>query len=83
MNQIIEEVIEYLKSWDMKPTKENIKKVLEKWIENLYSHVGIESHKHSVACGVVDKTEMSLHEQDMYMLQQINKYKRCLIELEQ
>lgn len=81
MNQTITEVVEYLESWDVKPTKENMKKVLNKWIANLYSHIGTEAHKHSLACGIVDKTGMTWEEQDMYALQQIDRYKKCLMEI--
>jgi transcription initiation factor IIE alpha subunit len=81
MNLVLKEVIEYLESWDCKPTKENIKKVLNKWIENLYSHVGIEAHKHLLACGIIDNTGMTWEEQDMQYLQQIDIYKKCLIEI--
>ena len=83
MNQIIEEVIEYLKSWDINnPTKDDIKNVLNTWINNLYSHIGIEAHQHALSCGIIDETEMSLEEQDMYMLQQIDKYKQCIMSIE-
>lgn len=81
MNPILQEVIEYLESWDVKPTQQNITQVLNEWIENLYSHIGAEAHKHSLECGVVDETEMTWEEQDMYMLNQINKYKKCLKDL--
>jgi hypothetical protein len=81
MNPILKEVVEYLESWDCKVTKENIKKVLDEWIDNLYSHVGIEAHKHSLACGVVDETGMTWEEQDAQYLQQIDRYKKCLIEI--
>lgn len=79
---VLEEVVEHLESWDMKPTKENMKKVLSQWIDNLYSHIGKEAHEHSLACGIEDNTGMSWEEQDMYMLQQIDIYKRCLVELD-
>ena len=78
VKQTLEEVIEHLKSWDVKPTEEIIKQTLSKWIENLYSHIGAEAHKHSLACGVVDETGMTWEEQDMQMLQQIDRYKKCL-----
>ena len=78
----IEEVIDYLECWDVNPTKENIKRVLNQWIENLYSHIGNEAHKHSLECGVVDETGMTWEEQDRYMLQQIDRYKRCLAGIE-
>lgn len=81
MNPILEEVIEYLKSCDVKPTEENIKYTLNKWIKNLYSHVGAEAHEHSLACGVVDETGMTWEEQDIIMLQQIEEYKKCLTEI--
>ena len=76
------EVIEYLESWDIEPTKENIKRTLNKWINNLYSHVGVAAHKHSLSCGVIDETDMTWEEQDMIMLKQIERYKRLLISLE-
>lgn len=78
MNLVIDEVVEFIKSYDGIPTKENIKNVLIKWIENLYSHIGAEAHKHSLACGIVDETGMTWEEQDMLMLQQIARYKKCL-----
>lgn len=81
MNPILEEVIEYLESCDCESTQENIKKTLNKWIQNLYSHVGIEAHKHSLSNGVVDETGMTWEEQDMQYLQQIDRYKKCLIEI--
>ena len=76
------EVIEYLESCDIEPTKENIKITLNKWISNLYSHVGEAAHKHSLSCGVIGKTNMSWEEQDMIILEQIERYKRILISLE-
>ena len=79
--QTLEEVVEYLESWDVTPTEELIKQTLNKWIENLYSHIGAEAHKHSLACGVADETGMTWEEQDMQMLQQIDRYKRCLVTM--
>ena len=79
--QTLEEVVEYLKSWDVKPTEELIKQTINKWIKNLYSHIGAEAHKHYLACEVVDKTGMTWEEQDMQILQQIEKYKRCLANI--
>lgn len=76
--QTLEEVVEYLESWDVEPTEELIKQTLNKWIENLYSQIGAEAHKHLLACGIVDKTGMTWEEQDMQMLQQIDRYKKCL-----
>lgn len=81
MNPVMKEAVEYLESWDVKPTKENIKIVLNQWIKNLYSYIGIEAHRHLLVCGVVDKTEMTWEEQDAQMLQQIERYKKCLIEI--
>lgn len=78
ISQEFTEVIDYLESWDIKPTKENIKRVLEKWIENLYSHIGIAAHMHELDCGIEDLTGMSWEEQDMEMLKQIERYKLCL-----
>ena len=78
INQEFTEVIDYLESWDIKPTKENIKRVLKKWIENLYSHIGAEAHRHEIDCGIEDLTGMSWEEQDMEMLKQIERYKQCL-----
>lgn len=76
---VIEDVASYLWSYDAKPTKKLIKETINKWIENLYSHIGAEAYKHSLSCGVVDKTGMTWEEQDMQMLQQIDKYKKCLM----
>lgn len=78
IKQTLEEVVEYLISCDAEPTEKNIKQTLNKWIENLYSHIGTEAHKHSLACGIVDKTGMTWEEQDMQMLKQIERYKKCL-----
>lgn len=72
------EVIDYLKSWDVKPTKENMRRVLEQWISNLYSQIGTEAHEHALACGVEDLTGLTWEEQDIQALRQIGKYKRCL-----
>lgn len=76
------EVIEYLESLDVEPTKENIKRTLNKWINNLYSHIGEAAHKHSLSCGVIDETVMTWEEQDMITLEQIERYKKILISLE-
>ena len=78
MNDVIQEAIDYLESWDIEPTKEKIKRVLNNWIENLYSHVGVEAHKHEEECGMVDLTGMIWEEQDIQMLKQIESYKNCL-----
>lgn len=77
MNDVIQEAIDYLESWDIEPTKEKIKSVLNNWIENLYSHIG-EAHKHEKECGIVDLTGMTWEEQDVQMLKQIESYKNCL-----
>jgi len=82
MNPVIKEVIEYLKSWDVTPTKENIKEVLTEWINNLYSHIGVEAHKNELALGIKDETGLSWEEQDNIMLSQIEDYKNALDELE-
>lgn len=82
MEETIKEVVDFLESWDCEPTKENITRTLKKWIENLYSHIGAEAHMHSLACGVVDETGVSWEDQDMQMLQQIKKYKQCIMEVE-
>lgn len=82
VSDIIREVIEYLESWNCKPTKENIKRTLWKWIENLYSQVGKDAHEHLLACGIVDKTGISWEEQDIQKIQQIKQYKQCLMEIE-
>ena len=82
MNPVITEVVEYLYSWDIEPTKENIKRILNRWIKNLYSHIGIESHQHSLSCGITDQTGLTWEEQDMQTLQQIETYKKCIEELE-
>lgn len=82
MYSTMTEVIEFLESCDCKPTKEEMIKTLRKWIKNLYSHVGVAAHEHSLACGIVDKTGMSWEEQDMQMLQQIERYKQCIVEIE-
>ena len=80
-NPVIAEAIECLESYDIEPTMENIKKEIGQWIENLYSHVGIEAHKHAENCGVVNETGMSWEEQDMLMLKEIERYKKCLAAL--
>lgn len=77
MNDVIQEAIDYLGSWDIEPTKEKIKRVLNNWIENLYSHVGAKAHKHEEECGIVDLTGMTWEEQDIQMLKQIESYKNC------
>lgn len=81
MNPILEEVIEELESWDLEPTEELIKQTLNKWIKNLYSQIGVAAHEHALACGIIDNTEMTWEEQDMLMLQQIERYKKCLEEI--
>lgn len=81
MNPTLIEVIEYLESWDCKPTKENIKKTLERWIQNLYSHIGIAAHKYEQELGIVDETGMTWEEQDLLHFQQIDRYKKCLMEI--
>ena len=78
MNQELAEAIDYLESWNIEPTKEKIKRVLNNWIENLYSHMGVEAHRYEIKCGITDLTEMTWEEQDMQMLIQIEKYKKCL-----
>lgn len=78
MNDVIQEAIDYLESWDIEPTKEKIKRVLNNWIENLYSHVGVEAHKHEKECGIVDLAGMTWEEQDIQMLKQIESYKKLL-----
>lgn len=83
MNPVLTEVIEYLESCDCKPTIENIKRTLNKWIKNLYSHIGKETHKHLLGCGIVDETGMTWEEQDMQMLQQIKKYRQCLLSIKE
>lgn len=83
MNPVLTEVIEYLESWGCKPTKENIKRTLNEWIKNLYSHIGVEAHRHSLSCGIVDETGMTWEEQDMQMLQQIKRYRQCLLSIEE
>lgn len=82
MSKTMVEVIEFLESWDCKPTKEEMIKTLREWIKNLYSHIGVAAHEHSLACGIVDETGVSWEEQDMQMLQQIERYKKCIVEIE-
>ena len=53
------DAIEYLESCDLTPSKENIKKILQRWSRNLYSHVGKEAHERSSSCGIEDETEMT------------------------
>ena len=79
--EIIEEVKEYLESWDIKPTLENIKNVLNEWIKNLSSQIGEEAHKYLLDCGIIDNTKMTWKEQDSCTIQQINAYKKCLATL--
>lgn len=81
MNNVIQEAIDYLESWDIEPTEEKIKRVLNKWIDNLYSHIGVEAHKHEEECGIVDLTGMTWEEQDKQMLKQIESYKNCLVAI--
>lgn len=76
MNQELTEVIDYLENWDIKPTKEKIEIVLNNWIENLYSHIGAEAHRYEIECGIADLTGMTWEEQDVQMLNQIEKYKK-------
>ena len=81
MNDVIQEAIDYLESWDIEPTKEKIKRVLNKWIENLYSHIGEDAHRHEMECGIENLTGMSWKEQDIQMLKQIESYKNCLVAI--
>lgn len=80
MNKMTE-VIEYLESLDIEPTKENIKRTLNKWISNLYSHVGKAAHEHEAKIGIKDETGISWEEQDLITLQKICAYKKCLSRL--
>ena len=83
VRQVFAEVIDYLESWDIEPTKEKMKNVLNNWIGNLYSHVGAESHRHEMECGIDDLTGMTWEEQDVRMLEQIERYKKCLAVISQ
>lgn len=78
MNDVIQEAIDYLESWDIEPTKEKIKRVLNNWMENLYSHIGVAAHDNELKCGVEDLTGMTWEEQDIQMLKQIESYKNYL-----
>ena len=62
MSPVLNEVIDYLKSCDIKPTKEIIAEELNFYIKNLYSHVGEEAHKHSESIGIINDTGMTLEE---------------------
>lgn len=82
MSLVIKEVIEKLEDFQMEITIDNVKSVINKWIENLYSHIGKEAHEYSLICDVADETGMTWEEQDNYMLQKINEYRKCLSEIE-
>lgn len=82
MSPVLNEVIDYLKSCDIKPTKEIIAEELNFYIKNLYSHVGEEAHKHSESIGIINDTGMTWEEMDAQMLKQIEEYKEALKELE-
>ena len=83
VRQVLAEIIDYLENWDIEPTKDKIKKVLNDWIENLHSHVGAEAHRHEIECGIDDLTGLTWEEQDAQMLQQIERYKKCLVTISQ
>lgn len=78
MNNILLELLENFYVHDCIPTKDNVIETLNKWISNLYSHIGVEAHKHSLASGIHDKTGLSWEEQDQIMLTQINSYRECI-----
>ena len=79
MSPVLEEVIEYLESYNVKPTKKKISEELNFYIKNLYSHVGEAAHKHE---GIINDTDMTWEEMDAQMLKQIDGYKEALKELE-
>lgn len=78
----IKEAIEYLENWMIEPTTENITKVLNKWCDNLYSHIGKDAHEHSLQCEISDETGMSWEELDEYYINKIKEYKKCIEEIE-
>ena len=82
IEKTMNEAIEYLKSWDCKPTKENIKNTLKRWIDCAYSHVGNIAHERAMDMGVKDETGISWIEQDLLTFQQIRRYQECLKLLE-
>ena len=82
MSPVLNEVIDYLKSCDIKPTKKIIEEELNFYIKNLYSHVGEAAHKHSESIGIINDTDMTWEEMDAQMLKQIEEYKEALKELE-
>ncbi len=49
MNYIIEEVLDYLSSYDICPSKDNIQNVLNEWITNMYTHVKQDENKDIVS----------------------------------
>ena len=82
MSPVLNEVIDFLKSCDIKPTKKIIEEELNFYIKNLYSHVGEEAHKHAESIGIINDTDMTWEEMDAQMLKQIEEYKEALKELE-
>ena len=81
MDSVILEVIEELESWDIEPTKENMIWELNKWITNLYSHVGKAAHGREAEIGIIDETGIPWEEQDAQMLQKIETYKATIKKL--
>lgn len=81
MDSIIKEAIENLEDRGVEITIENIKNVLNKWINNLYSYVGVETHKRFQSYGIQDETGLSWHEQDLQSLQKIMKIQKCVEQL--
>lgn len=79
--QIID-IIDMLWVSDCEIKKENIERELRKWIYNLNSHIGEDTHKNSLRYGVEDCTGLSWEEQDNIMLNNIEFYKECLEKLE-
>ena len=82
MSPVLNEVIDYLKSYDIKPTKKIISEELNFYIKNLYSHIGEAAHKHEEELGIINETGMTWEEMDAQMLKQIMEYKEALKELE-
>ncbi len=81
IKEAIEDAKEDLLSWDCEPTNENLIRNFNKWIDNLYSHIGDSAHLHLLSLGIADETGLSWAEQDARTLEQIELYKECVNHL--
>lgn len=74
--EAMEDAKEELISWDCEPTRGNLILVFEEWINNLYTYIGEDAHRHLYE--LFGRTGIVWEEEDARILDKIELYKKCI-----